>query len=65
MSCDSDIEKFFEGRNKLNEFTHEKKKVKEEYLVHFLEAYSLDQLKASEISDLVIVLEAMCKKIYE
>ncbi|MCL3784099.1 AAA family ATPase [Roseburia hominis] len=64
-NCEHDIEKFFDGRNKLNEFTHEKKKAKEEYLVQFLEPYSVEELKASEISDLVRALETMCKKIYE
>ncbi len=64
-SCGSDIEKFFEGRDKLNAFTHEKKKAKEEYLVQFLEGYSIDELKVSEISDLVLALEAMCNQIYE
>ena len=49
----------------MNEFRHEKKKAKEEYLVQFLEPYSVEELKASEISDLVRALETMCKKIYE
>ena len=57
ISCTSDIEEFFEGRDKLNEFTREKKKAKEEYLVQFLESYSIEELKASEISDLVLALE--------
>lgn len=65
ISCADDIEKFFDVRNKLNEFTHEKKKTKEEYLVQFLEPCSIEELKASEMTDLVIVLENICKKIYE
>lgn len=65
ISCAGDIEKFFDGRNKLNKFTHEKKMAKEEYLVQFLETYSIEELKASEISDLVMALENICKKIYE
>ena len=64
-SCASDIKDFFNGRNKLNKFTHEKKTAKEEYLVQFLEPYSIEELKASEMSDLVIVLENICNKIYE
>lgn len=64
INCESDIEKFFEGRNKLNEFTHEMKKGKEEYLVQFLEEYSVDELKTSNISELVLVLETFCKQIY-
>lgn len=64
-NCEQDIEKFFDGRNRLNRYTHEKKKAKEEYLVEFLVPYSVEELKASEISELVIALETMCKKIYE
>lgn len=63
-NCEEDIEIFFEGRNRLNEFTHEKKKNKEEYLVQFLEPYSIEKLKESKISNLVIALENLCKRIY-
>ena len=63
-NCEEDIENFFEGRNRLNEFTHEKKKNKEEYLVQFLEPYSIEKLKESKISNLVIALENLCKRIY-
>ena len=63
-SCAEDIEKFFDGRNKLNEFTHEKKKAKEEYLVQFLEGYSIDELRTSEISGLILALESVCSHIY-
>ena len=63
-NCEEDIKNFFEGRNRLNEFTHEKKKNKEEYLVQFLEPYSIEKLKESKISNLVIALENLCKRIY-
>lgn len=63
-NCEEDIEIFFEGRNRLNEFTHEKKKNKEEYLVQFLEPYSIEKLKESKILNLVIALENLCKRIY-
>lgn len=64
ISCTDDIEKFFDGRNKLNDFTHEKKKAKEEYLVQFLERYSIDELRTSEISGLILALETICSHIY-
>lgn len=64
ISCDADIESFFEGRNELNKFTHEKKLSKEEYLVQLMENYSLDELKRSELKDLISVLEMMCSTIY-
>ena len=62
--CANNIDYFFEGRNKLNEFTHEKKKTKEDYLVQFLEPYAVEELKKSDISELVERLEKMCRKIY-
>lgn len=63
-TCDGDINKFFEGRNEINKFTHEKKLFKEEYLVQFLEGYSIDELKTSEFQNLISELEKMCKDIY-
>lgn len=62
--CANNIDYFFEGRNKLIEFTHEKKKTKEDYLVQFLEPYAVEELKKSDISELVERLEKMCRKIY-
>lgn len=63
--CENNIERFFEGRNKLNEFTHSKKVSKEEYLVEFIEEYEIEQLKQSELCDLVNILESMCDTIYK
>ena len=47
-----------------NENAAIKKKNKEEYLVQFLEPYSIEKLKESKISNLVIALENLCKRIY-
>lgn len=65
LSCDDSVEKFFEGRNELNKYTHKKKLSKEEYLVQLMENYSIDELKASELRELIIVLETMCSVIYK
>lgn len=62
--CENDIEKFFEGRNQLNKFTHTKKLSKEEYLVQLMENYSIDELRSSEFHDLISALESICNKIY-
>lgn len=64
QSCETDIECFFEGRNELNKFTHEKKLSKEEYLVQLMENYSLEELKMSDLKDLILALETMCSTIY-
>lgn len=64
ISCDANVESFLEGRNELNKFTHEKKISKEEYLVQLMENYSLDELKMSELKELIAVLETMCSTIY-
>lgn len=63
--CDDNVELFFEGRNALNKFTHEKKLSKEEYLVQFMEKYSIEELKTSELRDLILALEKMCSTIYK
>ena len=63
--CDGDVEKFFEGRNELNKFTHIKKIAKEEYLVELMENYTVDELKDSEFRDLILKLEEMCSLIYD
>ncbi|MBS6869559.1 MAG: AAA family ATPase [Firmicutes bacterium] len=64
QSCETDIECFFEGRNELNKFTHEKKLSKEEYLIQLMENYSLEELKMSDLKDLILALETMCSTIY-
>lgn len=64
QSCETDIECFFEGRNELNKFTHEKKLSKEEYLIQLMENYSLEELKVSDLKDLILALETMCSTIY-
>lgn len=64
QSCETDIECFFEGRNELNKFTHEKKLSKEEYLIQLMEKYSLEELKMSDLKDLILALETMCSTIY-
>ena len=58
------MNKFFKGRNEINKFTHEKKLSKEEYLVQIVGGYSVDELKISEIKDLIFELENMCNTIY-
>lgn len=63
-TCENDINNFFEGRNKINKFTRAKKLSKEEYLVQFVEKYSIDELKTSEMQDLISALEKMCNAIY-
>ena len=63
-ACDGDVNKFFKGRNEINKFTHEKKLSKEEYLVQIVGGYSVDELKISEIKDLIFELENMCNTIY-
>lgn len=63
-TCDGDVEKFFEGRNELNKYTHEKKLSKEEYLVQLMEGYSLDELKSSDLKELILALEKICEIIY-
>ncbi|MEO2240267.1 AAA family ATPase [Dorea sp. YH-dor226] len=65
MMCDDNVGRFFEGRNELNKFTHEKKLSKEEYLVQLMEDYSIDELKTSVFRDLISVLEKMCSIIYK
>ena len=64
ISCDANVGDFFEGRNKLNKYTHEKKIAKEQYLIQLMENYSLDELKMSELKDLICALEMMCSTIY-
>jgi len=64
-ACNNNIESFFEGRNQLNNFTHEKKLSKEDYLIQLMEIYSIDELKTSEFRDLISVLETMCFTIYK
>ena len=64
QSCETDIECFFEGRNELNKFTHERKLSKEEYLIQLMENYSLEELKMSDLKDLILALETMCSTIY-
>lgn len=64
LTCDGDVEKFFEGRNELNKYTHEKKLSKEEYLVQLMEGYSLDELKSSDLKELILALEKICEIIY-
>ena len=63
-ACDGDVNKFFKGRNEINKFTHKKKLSKEEYLVQIVGGYSVDELKISEIKDLIFELENMCNTIY-
>lgn len=64
ISCDANVENFFEGRNELNKYTHEKKLSKEQYLVQLMENYSLDELKMTEFKDLICALETMCSTVY-
>jgi predicted ATP-dependent endonuclease of OLD family len=63
-TCENDINKFCEGRNELNKYTHEKKISKEEYLVQLIEYYSVDELKKGGLYDLISVLEELCDNIY-
>lgn len=65
QACDDNVEKFFEGRNELDKYMYKKKLSKEEYLVQLMENYSIDELKASGLRELMIVLETMCSIIYK
>lgn len=63
-NCENSIDKFFEGRDVLNNYTHAKKCAKEEYLVQLIESYSVEELKTSNLSELVVALEKMCGTVY-
>ena len=64
-TCEKSISRFFEGRDIINAYTHNKKLAKDEYMVELIESNSLEELRSNGFNDLVEVLETLCNQIYK
>ena len=64
-SCEKSISRFFEGRDIITAYTHNKKLAKDEYMVELIESDSLEELRSNGFNDLVEVLENLCNQIYK
>ena len=64
-SCEKSISRFFEGRDIINTYTHNKKLAKDEYMVELIESNSLEELRSNGFNDLVEVIETLCDQIYK